>query len=164
MKLVLLIILTASVFAQDKSNQNSYSIYADTGYYHNVILHQVKSSNLIAQNKSSTKKYTIPISSINKIKIKETGSTNLGKVFCVSLGAYGGAVIALLSNGGFAMGSPDATTSSSDTAVVWGGLAIGIWIGNKFGSSLFGRQTEFVSFKNKTLAEKRNYLKSKVNQ
>ena len=85
MKLLLPIILTASLFAQDKNNQNSYSIYTNAKYYHNVILHQVKSSDLIAQNQSSTKKYTIPISSINKIKIKETGSTNLGKVFCVSL-------------------------------------------------------------------------------
>jgi len=164
MKLLLPIILTASLFAQDKNNQNSYSIYTNAGYYHNVILYQVKSTDLIAQNQSRTKKYTIPISSINKIKIKETGSTNLGKVFCVSLGALGGAVIALSSNGGFAMGSPDATTSSSDTAVVWGGLAIGLWIGNKFGSSLFGRQTEFVSFKDKTLDEKINFFKSIVNQ
>ena len=62
------------------------------------------------------------------------------------------------------MGSPDATTSSSDTAVVWGGLAIGLWIGNKFGSSLFGRHTEFVSFKDKTLDEKINFFKSIVNQ
>ena len=164
MKLLLPIIFTTSLFAQDKNNQNSYSIYTNTGYYHNVILHQVKNSDLIAQNKSSTKKYTIPISSINKIKIKETGSTNFGKVFCVSLGALGGTVIALFSNGGVSMMSPDATTSSSDTAVVWGGMAIGLWIGNKFGSILFGRQTELVSFKDKTLGEKINFFKSRVNK
>ena len=86
----------------------------------------------------------------------------MGRVFCVSLGALGGTVIALLSNGGFALGSPDATTSSSDTAVIWGGLAVGLWIGSKVGSSFFGSKSEFVSFKNKTLGEKINYFKSTI--
>ena len=164
MKLLLPIILTTSLFVQDKNNQNSYSIYTNSGNYHNVILHQVKSSDLIAQNKSSTKKYTIPISSIKRIGIRETGSSDLGRVFCTGFCALGGTVIALFSNGGVSMMSPDATTSSSDTAVVWGGLAIGLWIGNKVGSSLFGRQIEFVSFKDKTLGEKINFFKSRVNK
>ena len=162
MKLLLSIILTTSLFGQDKKNQNSYSIYTNAGHYHNVILHQVKSSDLIAQNKSSTKKYIIPISTIERIRITEAGSSVLGRVFCVSLGALGGTVIALLSNGGFALGSPDATTSSSDTAVIWGGLAVGLWIGSKVGSSFFGSKSEFVSFKNKTLGEKINYFKSTI--
>ena len=71
-------------------------------------------------------------------------------------------MIALFSNGGVSMGSPDATTSNSDTAVAWVGLAIGLLIGNSVGGSLFGSQTEFVSLKDKALGEKRNYFISMI--
>ena len=71
-------------------------------------------------------------------------------------------MIALFSNGGVSMGSPDATTSDSDTAAAWVGLALGLLIGNSVGGSLFGSQTEFVSLNDKTLGEKRNYFKSMI--
>ena len=160
MKYLFPILLISSLIAQNTSSQNSYSIYTNTGHYHNVVLHQVKSYDLIATNKSRTKKYAIPISSVERIRIRETGSSDLGRVFCTGFGALGGTMIALLSNGGVSMGSPDATTSESDTAVVLSGLTIGLLIGNSVGGSLFGSQTEFVSLKDKTLGEKRNYFKS----
>ena len=162
MKYLFPILFISSLIAQNTSSQNSYSIYTDTGYYHNVVLHQVNSYDLIATNKSRTKKYAIPISSVKRIRIRETGSSYLGKVFCTGFGALGGTMIALFSNGGVSMGSPDATTSDSDTAVVLSGLAIGLLIGNSVGGSLFGSQTELVSLNDKTLGEKRNYFKSMI--
>ena len=162
MKYLFAILLISSLIAQNTSNQNSYSIYTNTGFYHNVVMHEVNSYDLIATNKSRTKKYAIPISSINRIRIRVPGSSVLGRVFCTGFGALGGTMIALFSNGGVSMGSPDATTSDSDTAVVLSGLAIGLLIGNSVGGSLFGSQTEFVSLKDKTLGEKRNYFKSMI--
>ena len=162
MKYLFPILLISSLIAQNTSNQNSYSIYTNAGYYHNVVLRQVNSYDLIATNKSRAKKYSIPISSVKSIRIRETGSSVLGRVFCSGFGALGGTMIALFSNGGVSMGSPDATTSDSDTAVTWIGLAIGLLIGNSVGGSLFGSQTEFVSLKDKTLVEKRNYFKSMI--
>ena len=162
MKYLFPILLISSLIAQNTSNQNSYSIYTNTGHYHNVVLHQVNSYDLIATNKSRTKKYAIPISSVKRIRIRETGSSYLGRVFCTGFGALGGTMIALFSNGGVSMGSPDATTSDSDTAVVLSGLAIGLLIGNSVGGSLFGSQTELVSLNDKTLGEKRNYFKSMI--
>ena len=160
MKYLFPILFISSLIAQNTSNQNSYSIYTNLGNYHNVVLHQVKSYDLIATNKSTTEKYAIPISSVKRIRIRETGSSDLGRVFCTGFGALGGTMIALFSNGGVSMGSPDATTSDSDTAVAWVGLAIGLLIGNSVGGSLFGSQTEFVSLKDKALDEKSNYFKS----
>ena len=160
MKYLFTILLISSLIAQNTSSQNSYSIYTGTGYYHNVVLHQVNSYDLIATNKSRTKKYAIPISSVKRIRIRETGSSNLGRVFCTGFGALGGTMIALFSNGGVSMGSPDATTSDSDTAAAWVGLALGLLIGNSVGGSLFGSQTEFVSLKDKALDDKSNYFKS----
>ena len=162
MKYLFPILLISSLIAQNTNNQNSYSIYTNTGYYHNVVLRQMNSYDLIAHNKSGTKKYAIPISSINRIRIRVKGSSVLGRVFCTGLGALGGSVIFLLSNGGVSMGSPDATTSDSDTAVVLSVLAIGLLIGNSVGGSLFGSQTEFVSLKDKTFGEKRNYFRSLI--
>ena len=160
MKYLFPLLLINSLIAQNTSNQNSYSIYTNTGYYHNVVMHQVNSYDLIATNKSGTKKYVIPISSVKRIRIRETGSSYLGRVFCTGFGALGGTMIALFSNGGVSMGSPDATTSDSDTAAAWVGLALGLLIGNSVGGSLFGSQTEFVSLKDKALDEKSNYFKS----
>ena len=162
MKYLFPILLISSLIAQNTSNQNSYSIYTNTRYYHNIVLHQVNSYDLIATNKSRTKKYVIPISSVKSIRIREIGSSYLGRVFCTGFGALGGTMIALFSNGGVSMGSPDVTTSDSDTAVAWVGLAIGLLIGNSVGGSLFGSQTEFVNLKDKTLGEKINYFKSMI--
>ena len=68
MKYVFPILLISSLIAQNASNQNSYSIYTNTGFYHNVVMHQVNSYDLIATNKSRTKKYAIPISSILELE------------------------------------------------------------------------------------------------
>ena len=113
--------------------------------------------------KNGMKKFTIPITIINGIRMKERGFGLVGRAFCRGLGALGGTIISLISTG-LPMSSPYGASSALDTAMAWGSVAIGAWIGNKVGNSLFRSQIQLVSFKDKSLNEKIYYLKSLTNQ
>ena len=56
-------------------------------------------------------------------------------------GAFGGMIISLISTG-LPISSPYRNSSALDTAMAWGSVAIGAWIGNKVGNSLIRSQTQ----------------------
>ena len=161
-KLLVMIFLFALAFSQS-GNQETYAIYTTAKSYNNVMLHSVEGGGLVINEKNGMKKYTIPIVFINGIRMKERGFGVVGRAFCTGLGAFGGTIISLISTG-LPMSSPYRNSSALDTAMAWGSLAIGAWIGNKVGNSLFRSQIQLVSFKDKSLNEKIHYLKSLTNQ
>ena len=124
---------------------------------------QFKMGGGLVINENGMKKFTIPITIINGIRMKERGFGVVGRAFCTGLGAFGGTIISLISTG-LPMSSPYRNSSALDTAMAWGSVAIGAWLGNKVGNSLFRSQTQLVSFKDKSLNEKIYYLKSLTNQ
>ena len=162
-KLFIMPILFAFAFSQNGNNQIPYTIYTLAKSYNNVTLHSVEGGGLVINEKNGMKKFTIPIIIINGIKMKERGFGLAGRAFCTGLGALGGTIISLISTG-LPMSSPYRNSSALDTAMAWGSVAIGAWIGNKVGNSLFRSQTQLVSFEDKSLNEKIYYLKSLTNQ
>ena len=162
-KLFLIPALFALGFSQNGNNQIPYTIYTLAKSYNNVTLHSVDGGGLVINEKNGMKKFTIPITIINGIRMKERGFGVVGRAFCTGLGAFGGTIISLISTG-LPMSSPYRNSSALDTAMAWGSVAIGAWIGNKVGNSLFRGQTQLVSFKDKSLNEKIHYLKSLTNQ
>ena len=162
-KLFLLPALFALGFSQNGNHQTPYTIYTLAKSYNNVTLHSVEGGGLVINEKNGMKKFTIPITIINGIRMKERGFGVVGRAFCTGLGAFGGTIISLISTG-LPMSSPYRNSSALDTAMAWGSVAIGAWIGNKVGNSLFRSQTHLVSLENKPLDEKINYFKSRVNK
>ena len=162
-RIIIIPILFAFAFSQNGNNQTSYTIYTLAQSYNNVMLHSVEGGGLVINEKNGMKKYTIPIAYINGIRMKEKGFGVVGRAFCTGLGALGGTIISLISTG-LPMSSPYRNSSALDTAMAWGSVAIGAWIGNKVGNSLFRSQTQMVSFEDKSLNEKIYYLKSLTNQ
>ena len=162
-KLLIMSFLIAFAFSQNGNNQTSYTIYTLAQSYNNVMLHSVEGGGLVINEKNGMKKFTIPITIINGIRMEERGFGVVGRAFCTGLGAFGGTIISLISTG-LPMSSPYRNSSALDTAMAWGSVAIGAWIGNKVGNSLFRSQTQLVSFKDKSLNEKIYYLKSLTNQ
>ena len=162
-KLFIIPILFAITFSQNVNNQISYTIYTLAQSYNNVMLHSVEGGGLVINQKNGMKKFTIPITIINGIRMKERGFGVVGRAFCTGLGAFGGTIISLISTG-LPMSSPYRNSSALDTAMAWGSVAIGAWIGNKVGNSLFRSQIQLVSFDDKSLNEKIYYLKSLTNQ
>ena len=68
MKLFFSIVLTTSLFAQDKSNQNSYAIETTSQYYHNVSIDSVYGLRVGLYDRILKTKLDIPIAEIKSLK------------------------------------------------------------------------------------------------
>tara|TARA_B100000212_G_C27173302_1_gene447009 strand:+ start:154 stop:627 length:474 start_codon:yes stop_codon:yes gene_type:complete len=157
MKFLFPILLITLDIAQSKSNQVSYTIYTDTETYHNVILHQVIGSDLIVYEKNYFKRHIVPISSIKSSSLKAKGSNSTGNS-CMGCALVGGLI-------GLGL---DSQSSGSDLTggfsipiapfAILGGIVIGIMQG------AYASQNQLVSLEDKSLDEKINYFKSRINQ
>ena len=157
MKFLFPILLITLDIAQSKSNQVSYTIYTDTETYHNVILHQVIGSDLIVYEKNYFKRHIVPISSIKSSSLKAKGSNSTGNS-CMGCALVGGLI-------GLGL---DSQSSGSDLTggfsipiapfAILGGIVIGIMQG------AYASQNQLVSLEDKSLDEKINYFKSRVNK
>ena len=158
MKILLPILLTASLFAQDKSNQISYTIETTTEYYNNVSIDSVYGLRVELYDKLLNTKLDIPIAEIKSLKKWGSRPNIFGTIIGTAAGAGGGAIAAF-----YAMMIFHGQGTTGDVAVIvaFGGSVV---LGYKLGSSIFKREYKVIEFEGWTLDEKRNYLKSKVNQ
>ena len=157
MKFLFPILLITLDIAQSKSNQVSYAIFTDTQTYKNVTLHQVIGSDLIVYEKNYFKKHIVPISSIKSSSLKAKGSNSTGNS-CMGCALVGGLI-------GLGL---DSQSSGSDLTggfsipiapfAILGGIVIGIMQG------AYASQNQLVSHEYKSLDEKINYFKSRVNK
>ena len=156
-KLIIIPILFVLAFSQSSNNQISYTIYTDTETFHNVILHQVIGSDLVVYEKNYFKKHIVPISSIKSSLLKAKGSNSTGNS-CIGCALVGGLI-------GLGL---DSQSSGSDLTggfsipiapfAILGGIVIGIMQG------AYASQNQLVSLEDKSLDEKINYFKSRINQ
>ena len=157
MKFLFPILLITLDIAQSKSNQVSYTIFTDTQTYNNVTLHQVIGSDLILYEKNYFKRHIVPISSIKSSSLKAKGSNSTGNS-CMGCALVGGLI-------GLGL---DSQSSGSDLTggfsipiapfAILGGIVIGIMQG------AYASQNQLVSLEDKSLDEKINYFKSRVNK
>ena len=157
MKFLFPILLITLDITQSKSNQVLYTIFTDTQTYHNVILHQVIGSDLIVYEKNYFKRHIVPISSIKSSSLKAKGSNSTGNS-CMGCALVGGLI-------GLGL---DSQSSGSDLTggfsipiapfAILGGIVIGIMQG------AYASQNQLVSIEDKSLDEKINYFKSRVNK
>ena len=162
MKLFLTIILTSSVFAQDKSNQNSYAIETSSQYYQDVsIVSVVYGIQVEVYDRSLNTTLNIPIAEIKSLKKNGLRPNMFATIFGTAAGAGCGAFAAL-----FAQVMFSSQDNTNEVAVIaFGGS---VMLGYKLGSSISKRgpkrEHKVIGFDKWTLDEKRNYLQSKVNQ
>ena len=168
-KLFIIPILFALAFSQNVNNQFSYTIYTDTKSYINVTILSVEGKGLLVNEKNGTRKYNIYIPYINRIKIIEGGSNPIGKPLgCIWLGALGGGLIGLGLDS--IKSSPSDVTGGMVAAIplfpiaLLGGMMIGVLAGSIAGDNPYASQAQLVSLEDKSLDEKIDYLKSRVNK
>jgi len=158
-KLLLPILLTASLFAQDKSNQISYTIETTTEYYNNVSIDSVYGLRVELYDKLLNTKLDIPIAEIKSLKQNGLKPNMFVTIIGTAAGGAGGvfaawfATIIFHGNGN--------TTQAVASIVTLGGS---VMLGYKLGSSIFKREYKVIEFEGWTLDEKRNYLNSIANQ
>ena len=161
MKLLLSIILTTSLFAQDKGNQNSYAIETTSQYYQDVSLDSViYGVQVEVYDRGLNTTLNIPIADIKSLKKNGLRPNTFATIIGTATGAGCGAIAAL-----FAQVMFHSQDNAEEVAVIaFGGS---VMLGYKLGSSIskHGSKREYkvVEFDGWTLDEKRNYLvKSKV--
>ena len=159
MKLLLPILLTTSLFAQNKSNQNSYAIETTSQYYQDVSIASVYGQSVELYDRRLKTKLDIPIAEIKSLKQNGLRPNMFATIIGTAAGAGGGAIAAF-----YAMMIFHGQGTTGDVAVIvaFGGSVV---LGYKLGSSIFKREYKVIEFEGWTLDEKRNYLiKSKVKQ
>ena len=158
MKLLLTIILTTSLFAQDNSNKISYTIETTSQYYQDVSIDSVYGIRVGLYDRILKTKLDIPIAEIKSLKQNGLRSNIFATIIGTAAGAGFGAIAAF-----YAMMIFHSQDTTEDVAVIvsFGGS---VMLGYKIGSNIFKRGYKVIEFVGWTLDEKRNYLKSKVNQ
>ena len=166
-KLFIIPILIAFAFSQLHGKQVSYIIYTDGKVYNNVVLHSVQGSYLLFNENNSTKKNRIPINNITGIYNEDRSNLNIkpsGCVYGLGLGALTGGLIGL----GMEQGRGDATATGFIIpflpVAILGGMGIGELVGSMSGESSNESKSTFINLEDKTLDEKINFFKSRVNQ
>ena len=101
MKLLLPILLTASLLAQDKSKQNSYAIETTSQYYHNVSIDSVYSLRVELYDRILKTKLDIPIAEIKSLKQNGLRPNTLVTIIGTVGGGFGGAIAGLMIDFGF---------------------------------------------------------------
>ena len=162
MKFLLAIILTTSLFAQDKSNQISYTIETTTEYYNNVSIDSVYGLWVEVYDSDLNTKVNIPIAEIKSLKQNEWRPNIFVAIIGTAAGGFVGNIVGFI---GAIVVSPSFFEFSPQGALIYlaatGGGAIS---GYRLVRYIYKRKYEIVNFYKWTLDEKRNYLKSKVNQ
>ena len=167
MNLLLQILLTASLFAQDKSNQNSYAIdsYAietTSQYYQDVSLNSVVYGIQVeVYDRRLNTTLNIPIADIKSLKKNGLRPNMIATFIGTAAGAGCGAFAAL-----FARIMFSSQDNPEEVAVIafGGSVMLGYKLGSSISKSASKREYKVIEFDGWTLDEKRNYLKSKVKQ
>ena len=162
MKLLLPILLTTSLFAQNKSNQNSYAIETSSQYYKDASIDSVYGLWVKLYDRRLNTTLNIPIAEIKTLRqngrrqkwkpnmlVKAIGTAAGGAVGCVS-----GIFVGFAVSSGYYDNRP--------AAIVIASIGGGAMLGYKLVSGK--RRYEVIDFYNLTLDEKRNHLNSITNQ
>ena len=159
MKLFLQIILTTSLFAQDNSNKISYTIETTSQYYQDVSIDSVYGLRVELYDRILNTKLDIPIAEIKSLKQNGLRPNMFVTIIGTAAGGAGGVFTAWFATIVF-HGNGNTTQAVASIVTLGGSVMLGYFIG----SNTFKREYKVVEFEGWTLDEKRNYLKSKVNQ
>ena len=160
MKLLFSIILTTSLFAQNKSNQNSYAIETTSQYYQDVSLDSVVYGIQVeVYDRRLNTSLNIPIAEIKSLKQNGLRPNMFVTIIGTAAGGAGGVFAAWFATIVF-HGNGNTTQAVASIMTLGGSVMLGYFIG----SNTFKREYKVVEFEGWTLEEKRNYLKSKVGQ
>ena len=160
MKLLFSILLTTSLFAQDKSNQNSFAIKTTSQYYKDVSIDSVYGQSVELYDRLLNTQLEISIAEIKSLKKNGLRPNTFVTIIGTVGGGFGGAIAGIIIDFGFyGFGR-----SNGGSLIIIGGIGGGAMLGYKLGSNIFKRGYKVEEFEGWTLDKKRNHLNSKIDQ
>ena len=167
-KLIIIPILFALAFSQNKSNQVLYAIETTTANYNNVSLESVYGLGLELYDRELNNKLNIPITEIKTLK-QNGWKTNDIATFIFTIGGGFGGIFGWWWFSGEGIGGlydPLYTSQiNNDSRLIGlGASGGGAMLGYKLTKNIFKQKYKPVEFERWSLDEKINYLKSIANQ
>ena len=162
-RIIIVPILFALAFSQNKSNQTLYAIETTTANYNNVSLESVYGLGLELYDRELNNKLNIPIAEIKTLRQNGWKTNDLATfIFTIAGGASGSIAGIFIDIGLFA--TPWGATNDWQALIYLVSIGGGARIGYKLGKSIFKRRYKAVEFEGWTLDKKINYLNSITDQ
>ena len=162
-KLIIIPILFALAFSQNKSNQVLYAIETTTANYNYVSLESVYGLGLELYDRELNNKLNIPISEIKTLRQNGWKSNELATFIFTIVGGAGGSIAGIFIDIGL-FATPWGATNDWQALIYLVSIGGGARIGYKLGKSIFKRRYKALEFEGLTLDKKINYLMSLVNK
>ena len=163
-RIIIIPILFALAFSQNKSNQISYTIETTSAKYYMIdSIELINNEAIKVYDSGLQNNFIIPIAEIKTLRQNGWKTNDLATfIFTIAGGASGSIAGIFIDIGLFA--TPWGATNDWQALIYLVSIGGGARIGYKLGKSIFKRRYKALEFEGLTLDKKINYLMSLVNK
>ena len=163
-RIIIIPILFALAFSQNKSNQISYTIETTSAKYYMIDSIELINNEAIKVYDSGLQNiFIIPIAEIKTLRQNGWKTNDLATFIFTIAGGAGGSIAGIFIDIGL-FATPWGATNDWQALIYLVSIGGGARIGYKLGKSIFKRRYKALEFEGLTLDKKINYLMSLVNK
>ena len=163
-RIIIIPILFALAFSQNKSNQISYTIETTSAKYYMIdSIELINNEAIKVYDSGLQNNFIIPITEIKTLRQNGWKTNDLATFIFTIAGVSGGSIAGIFIDIGL-FATPWGTTNNWQALIYLVSIGGGARIGYKLGKSIFKRRNKAVEFEGWTLDKKINYLNSITNQ
>ena len=160
-RIIIIPILFALAFSQNKSNQISYTIETTSAKYYMIdSIELINNEAIKVYDSGLQNNFIIPIAEIKTLR--QNGKRP--NIFATIIGTVGGGFSGAIAGVFIDIGLYGWSNTNEGAIIIIAGIGAGTMLGYKLGSNIFKRKYKAVEFERWSLDEKINYLKSIANQ
>ena len=163
-KLIIIPILFALAFSQNKSNQVLYTIETTSAKYYMIdSIELINNEAIKVYDSGLQNNFIFPIAEIKTLRQNGWKTNDLATFIFTIAGVSGGSIAGIFIDIGL-FATPWGTTNNWQALIYLVSIGGGARIGYKLGKSIFKRRYKAVEFEGWTLDKKIKYLKSLINK
>jgi len=160
-RIIIIPILFALAFSQNKSNQISYTIETSSAKYYIIdSIELINNEAIKVYDSGLQNNFIIPIAEIKTLR--QNGKRP--NIFATIIGTVGGGFSGAIAGVFIDIGLYGWSNTNEGAIIIIAGIGAGTMLGYKLGSNIFKRKYKAVEFESWTLDKKINYLNSIANQ
>ena len=163
-RIIIIPILFALAFSQNKSNQISYTIETTSAKYYMIdSIELINNEAIKVYDSGLQNNFIFPIAEIKTLRQNGWKTNDLATFIFTIVGGVGGSIAGIFIDIGL-FATPWGTTNNWQALIYLVSIGGGARIGYKLGKSIFKRRYKALEFEGLTLDKKINYLKSLINK
>ena len=163
-RIIIIPILFALAFSQNKSNQISYTIETTSAKYYMIdSIELINNEAIKVYDSGLQNNFIFPIAEIKTLRQNGWKTNDLATFIFTIAGGAGGSIAGIFIDIGL-FATPWGATNDWQALIYLVSIGSGARIGYKLGKSIFKRRYKALEFEGLTLDKKINYLMSLVNK